>query len=198
MKERIEFGKKEKLCFNCLKIGHLSSNCKAFPNCVFCGCKLKHHSLFHNSYDASSGSATSEAALSLTAVSPFSSSGASTLSGAGATVRTAHILLKRSPISLGILPVRISAKRGKKSVEGYLDNGSTGTIFLESLVDQLDADATPTILNCETMNATTREECVTLDLRIESLDGSGYVECTGYSRKDLTVGNKSIPTKHQV
>jgi hypothetical protein len=68
-------------------------------------------------------------------------------------------------------------------VEGYafLDNGSTGTIFLESLVDQLNADATPTILNCETMNATTRKECVTLDLRIESLDGSRYVECTGYS-----------------
>jgi hypothetical protein len=88
-------------------------------------------------------------------------------------------LLNPRPISLGILPVRISAKGGKRSVEGYafLDNGSTGTIFLECLVDQLDADATPTILNCETMNAATREECVTLDLRIESLDGSGYVEC---------------------
>jgi hypothetical protein len=115
-------------------------------------------------------------------------------------VRTPHILLNPSPISLGILPVRISAKGGKRSVEGYafLDNGSTGTIFLESLVDQLDADATPTILNCEMMNATTREECVTLDLRIESLDGSGYVKSTGYLRKDLTVGNQSIPTKDQV
>jgi hypothetical protein len=48
------------------------------------------------------------------------------------------------------------------------------------------------------MNATTRKDCVTLDLRIESLDGSGYVDCTGYSWKDLTVGNKSIPTKDQV
>jgi hypothetical protein len=132
----------------------------------------------------------------MTAVPPFSSSGAGTLSGAGATVRTAHILLNPSPMSLGILQVRISARGGKRSVEGYafLDNGSTGTVFLESLVDQL--DATPTILNCETMNAT-REECVTLDLRIESLEGSGYVECTGYSRKDLTVGNKSISTKDQ-
>jgi hypothetical protein len=115
-------------------------------------------------------------------------------------VRTAHILLSPSPISFGISPVRISAKGGKRLVERYafLDNGSTGTIFLESLVDQLDADAIPTILNCETMDAMTCEECITLDLRVESLDGSGYVKCTGYSQKDLTLGNKSIPTKDQV
>jgi hypothetical protein len=88
-----------------------------------------------------------------TAVPSFSSSGAGTLSGTGATVRTTYILLNPSPISLEILPVRISAKGGKRLVEGYafLDNGSTGNVFLESLVDQLDANATLTILNCERM-----------------------------------------------
>ena len=105
-----------------------------------------------------------------------------------------------SPISLGILPVRISAKGGKRLVEGYafLDNGSTGTVFLESLVDRLGVRATLAILSCDTINATTREECVTLDLRIESFDGLAHVNCPGYSWTDLNVCNKSIPTKEQV
>jgi hypothetical protein len=133
MKDRIEFGKKEKMCFNCLKIGHLSSNCKAFPNCVLSGCKLKHHSPFHNCYDANSGSASSEAVpSSSTSALPSSSSGASAPNGAGMKMQSTHILLNPSPISLGILPVRTNAEGGKKSVEGYafIDNGSTGTIVL--------------------------------------------------------------------
>ena len=205
VKDRVEFGKKERICFNCLKTGHLSSNCRVYPNCCVGGCKLKHHSLFHYTQAKSSSPESTELKPSGTGSlsssrSGSQPSGASLANGAGASIQTAHILLNPNPICLGILPVRIKAKGGKRSVEGYafLDNGSTGTVFLESLVDQLGAEATPTILNCETMNATTREECVTLDLRIESLDESGFVECTGYSRKDLTVGNKSIPTKEQI
>ena len=203
--DRVEFGKKERMCFNCLKTGHLSVNCRAYPNCVISGCKLKHHSLFHHVPARGSHPQNAEAGPTSVPSPPSStggtgSTGAGGPSGAGAVIRSAHILLNPNPISLGILPVRIKAKGGKQSVEGYafLDNGSTGTVFLESLVDQLGAEATPTILNCETMNAKTSEECVTLDLRIESLDGSGYVECTGFSRRDLSVGNKSIPTKEQV
>jgi hypothetical protein len=206
MKDRIEFGKKEKLCFNCLKTGHLSSNCRAFPNCVFGGCKLKHHSLFHFTQTKSSNPESHSESKPLSVPDSSSGSkggsqltGAGTSHGAGAKMTSAHILLNPNPICLGILTVKIKAKGGTRSVEGYayLDIGSSGTVFLESLV-KLGAEATPTILNCETMNATTSEECVTLDLRIENLDGSGFVECTGYSRKDLSVGNKSIPKKEQI
>jgi hypothetical protein len=124
--------------------------------------------------------------------------GAGTCHGDGAKMTSAHILLNPNPICLAILSVRIKVKGGTHSIEGYAFLDNCSTVFLECLVDQLGAEATPTILNCETMNATTCEECVTLDLRIENHDGSGFVECTGYSRKDLSVDNKSNPTKEQI
>ena len=212
---RMEFGRDEKLCFNCLKRGHLSPNCRFYSKCLVPGCKGKHNSLFHGTGGSSpSGSGVIGSKSVPSSSSGLNHSGHSTgasitgasatgagATGAGATKKQfAHILLDPSPMSLGILPVRISAKGGKKSVEGYafLDKGPTGTVFLESLVDQLDVGTTPAILNCETMNATTCEEGVTLDLIIESLDGSGQVDCTGYSQKSLAVGNRSIPMKEQV
>ena len=111
-----------------------------------------------------------------------------------------HTSTNSSLISLGILPVRISWKGGDRSIEGYalLDSGSTATVFSESLVDLLGATGTPAIFDYDTVNNTAREECVTLDLRIESLDGEGYVNCTGYSQHDLKVNQRTIPTREQL
>ena len=59
IKDKVEFGSKEKLCFNCLKKGHRSSNCHAYPTCMNTGCKGKHHTYFHDYTGDSSPSESS-------------------------------------------------------------------------------------------------------------------------------------------
>ena len=39
--------KNNKLCFNCLKYGHLVRGCMQKSNCIVTGCNSKHHTLFH-------------------------------------------------------------------------------------------------------------------------------------------------------
>ena len=45
--DRITFAMKENLCFNCLRKGHTSKDCKFEGNCPIDQCITKHHGLFH-------------------------------------------------------------------------------------------------------------------------------------------------------
>ena len=135
-KEKLEFVKANKLCFNCLGHHHVKE-CKTNKTCLICA--AKHHTLVHESLQASGVNSNAEpktqsvhqsselqernqAVLSVTAHTGSNKSGA------------AH----QDSILLGTAIVQVESKRGKVfTVRALVDPGAEISIVAESLVNRL-------------------------------------------------------------
>ena len=210
MQERMKQGRKLEICFNCLRKGHASTACKFDSNCLTAGCDKKHHGLFHffkreetdkSSKQAQSGSTIRDDLSSKKSnpVAKQKSTGAGNETGAGAQ-ESYHVNMTTNRISLGILPVVVKAKGSDTGVKVYalLDDGSTGVVFNESLLGKLGVGGTQSVLETTTIIGKSKEACRAQEFVVEAIDGSNFVECLGFSRKDMNVGRRNIPTHDEI
>ena len=119
--------------------------------------------------------------------------------GAG-TQENYHVSFATSRISLGILPVVIKSKGSNTGIEVYtlLDNGSTGVVFKESLLDKLGVIGTPSVLETTTIIGKSKKACHAQEFVVEAIDGSNSVECLGFSKDNLNVGQRNIPSYDEI
>jgi hypothetical protein len=81
-----------------------------------------------------------------------------------------------------------------------LDDGSTGVVFKESLLDKLRVEGTKSVLETTTIIGKSKEACHAQKFVEETIDGSDSVtvECLGFFRVDMNVGQRNIPNSAKI
>ncbi|KAI2645663.1 Cold shock protein 1 [Labeo rohita] len=179
-KEKLEFLKKQKVCFGCLGIGHISRDCKKRITCRVCG--FKHPSILH--VFRQDKTVEPKQAIGNALISVQSNS----LTGAGGDA-----------CALSILPVCVKAKNGTKIVETYafLDPGSSSTFCTESLMEKLNLSGKKLNILLKTMNQDKLTSSYVLkDLEVAGLDQTHYCYLPEvYTQKSMPVSKANIPTQ---
>ena len=135
--KRIEFLRKNKLCFWCLDQGHMLNQCETKEECKVSGCSDKrHHTLLHKHTSAS----TSEA---LNPMDPESVP-------CGATAATRKC--EQTPYFMTV-PVKVCYQNNTTMTYALLDTGSQRTFCDQSLASKLGAKGPETLLPIQTLSS---------------------------------------------
>lgn len=190
-RERNDFVKQKKICFNCINsTKHNSKKCKSLIRCRVEGCGKSHHTLLHfteprdrgnqqrdgpNAEDVNQGLRPNQATISM----------CSTV----AAVSSCEVLLQ-------VIPVRVLSKSGNQiTTFGLLDSGSDITMIDLSLVKLLNIKGSPSKLSLTIVNnADAEEKGLRVDFKIAPVDsGNDHLidVKSAWAVKDLT-----IPLKH--
>ncbi|XP_071476662.1 uncharacterized protein [Diadema antillarum] len=190
-KERLGVARKERLCFNCLKPGHMVGNCQLKRTCQIDGCGRKHATLLH--VPASPTRAQPEPSQQ----GVGSSEGEPVEAQNGYSVATGHATGAGSQkVVLPIVPVSVQAKGGTVTVQTYalLDSGSTSTFCTEDLVMQLGVTGKRQVLAMSTLEkARSQVETMVTSLVVQNPDMSHAVDLpTVYTRKSLNISTANV------
>lgn len=189
-KDRVDYLKKNGLCFGCLLKGHMSRDCKKKMVCEVCS--LKHPSLLHfSSYEEEKPPA--EVNTGSTAKGPAGLSEekeTSACTGAGGSC------------VLAIVPVRVKSCKSDKAVEVYafIDPGSSASFCTEALARQLKVQGRRTELTLRTINSKSREESYVLtELEVSSLADNNFIALSKvFTQKSIPVSRENIPLQKEV
>ncbi len=143
--DRLNYARQEKLCFNCLRKGHMTMACRLNRTCSVAGCGRKHTKFLHipqPQEEMTTPSTTQqEAPVQNGYIDSAEDTSCSNITGAG------------SRSVLPIVPVRVQASEGSNFVRTYalLDTGSTNTFCTEQIAEQLGVKGTKQKLNLTTL-----------------------------------------------
>ena len=150
-RERNQFAKDKRLCFNCLKAGHRVSECSYKQNCKECG--KRHNSLLH--FVSSSGEVAPQSDASSTYPSEVTS-------GSGQQVLISSNFCDKSQCKDGkkllkVVPVRVWVEDSNKSVctWAYMDDGSEVSLCTAVFAKRLGASLCSTSVQMHTSDAVT-------------------------------------------
>ncbi|KAI2661518.1 Gag polyprotein [Labeo rohita] len=183
-REKIEFLRGKGVCFGCLKVGHMSKECR---NRLTCNeCKLKHPTILHI-YSKEMVTKPQEREISNALVS----SQACGFTGAGDQY-----------CALSIVPVQVKSKKGDKVLKTYafLDPGSTATFCTSSLVKKLNLQGKKTNILLRTMGQENVVETqVIAGLELAKLEGSQFFALPEvYTQEDIPVSLSNIPVQQDL
>ena len=203
--DRIKFVADNRLCFNCLKPGHFSSDCRLARTCSVAGCNRKHTKFLHQNTNWSDNTTRPSEALSATsdtncvtepvAVPTEARSGYTELShaenfgatGAGAGCRR---------IALPIVPVTVRAPGSDQCIKTYalLDNGSTNTFCSENLLRQLGISGRREVLSLTTLEkAKSKAEMCVTSLEVSDAENKNVLELPQvYARPVLPISLENM------
>ncbi|XP_028176994.1 uncharacterized protein LOC114364858 [Ostrinia furnacalis] len=148
--DRRDFVRQKRLCFNCLRLGHLARDCKNNTRCKIC--RRLHNTLLHLAGSSSSSSASSETKNKITERSGRSGEdreqGSSaavvdcTLTeqavGGEGNITSCFLAETGKQVLLATAVVKVEANNGKRqSVRALLDQGSQASFVTESTVQLL-------------------------------------------------------------
>ena len=160
---RVEFLRKNKLCFRCLSQGHMLSECESKQDCTVLGCQDKrHHTLLHkhssdSANEASSSSSEPERVL------------CSSVDKGG---------IDRRPYFMTI-PIRVTCGKNTICTYALLDTGSQRTFCDQRLAERLEATGPKITLPIQTLSSGITSKNVSgslVSLMIQSLDRSTEVK----------------------
>ena len=183
----------QRLCFNCLKGGHVQRDCQSQRKCAVSGCGRKHHFLLHRDQP------NRQARTPETTSSPNENS-TMTPSAEGASESSkcfACASNEKSQAFLNIVPVRISA--GKKTVccFAFLDQGSTTSLCDERLLKELDITGEKTSFTLSTLNNSAAQAGSKVDLIVSSLSDSGNLRLKNVLSVNKLPVRPNQPLKHR-
>lgn len=173
-RERNEFVKANRLCFNCLSsTGHNSKNCKCLTRCQASGCGKPHHSMLHftNPSEGGTNSIKSPQSNSITTESTT-------------TVDTQDIMLQ-------VLPVKVISEQTAITTYCLIDSGSDVTLIDPSLAKELNIKGTPENL---VLNIVSKQDdsnpATRVSFKLDSLDSDdSYIVKveTAWAVKELVI-----------
>ena len=150
-RERNQFAKDKRLCFNCLQVGHRVSECSYKQRCKECG--KRHNLLLH--FVSSSGEVVSQSDAS-------SANPSGVTSGSGEQVLISCNFCDKSQCEDGkklhkVVPVRVWVEDPSKGVctWAYMDNGSEVSLRTTVFAKRLGASLCSTSVQMHTSNAVT-------------------------------------------
>ncbi|XP_022102055.1 uncharacterized protein LOC110985381 [Acanthaster planci] len=187
--ERFNFAKAERLCYNCLRPGHVSSACSLHRVCSVAGCGKRHTKFLHPLKQTPSSGVEDDrpAGPEATAQSSFTETdhGTSCVTGVGVY-----------RVALPIIAVKVSAVDGDCSVDTYalLDNGSTSSFCTEELACRLSIKGKRQSLTLTTMTkAKVKTETTVVSLVVNSFDQQAAVKLDKvYTRHSLPINDDNI------
>ncbi|XP_015760861.1 PREDICTED: uncharacterized protein LOC107340022 [Acropora digitifera] len=153
-KERNDFSKQHKICFNCISSSlHNSKKCKSLIRCKVQGCGKAHHTLLH--FAEPKENVNRETVDQNIGVNQNSVPDQGTLS----TVSSAAS--DSCDVFLQVIPVKVISNSGNQiTTYGLIDSGSDITIIDPSIVKLLNIEGAPSKLTLTTVNNADVEEGV--------------------------------------
>ena len=164
MDDRIAFTRKNRLCDNCFKRGHIASFCRLDSACTVKECNRKHHKLLHR-----------EPAKSFTNESQSSKASGSITASATSGVYYAKNQSNR--VFLNVVPMKVFCNSNKVETYAFLDRGSTTTLCNEKLLRQLGVVGEDVSFVIKTVNKMMENhQGMRTNLHIAGLNGDGLIE----------------------
>ena len=177
--DRYAFVRDNRLCYNCLSLGHGVSACRSTYKCNIEGCGRRHHSLIHRD----------RASLD-------SRVGRSQVTTHASRVQVCSALdADEDIICLPLASVRVN---GTGPVTVLLDPGSTCTLITKRLANRLELEGNTVPLILQTVHGKKKSETKMVKFDIESLDG----KCTHTVKhacviSDIPARTPRAPAEHQ-
>ena len=171
-----------KLCFNCLKKGHISTKCPSKMTCAVC--KKKHHILLH---EFAKDVEQQEKNIHEINEGPQQ---------AGASNAVSH-----GCCTLPIIPVKVSLASRVVQCNAFLDPGSNVSFITEGLEGQLQGTGIKTLLNFKTIgNQVCQQTTMISGLKIVAVngDGKGVDLPPVFTKPSLPVDAWQIPTRKDI
>ena len=167
--DKWKFVREQRLCFNCLRKGHVGRDCMSQNRCKAAGCGRKHNFLLHgdrHEENKSSKQSSSSSSEQRPAKSPSAE-------GVGDQQCFASLPSKNNKAFLNVVPVRICA--GVKEVKcfAFLDQGSTTSLCDRRLLDELDVTGEQTSFSLSTLTSSVPQVGQKVDLQVSSVDDDG-------------------------
>ena len=149
IEERFKLVRSLKLCDNCLVPGHVARSCQKRSFCKIDGCKYKHSTFLHRKPVNTDGDQTAKNPKNENA-NPQQVDQHNVHNG---YVNTDDKRRESRVIGLPIVPVKVRAKQGSRTVETYafLDGGSNTSFITEFLLKQFAVKGSKTTLSLTTM-----------------------------------------------
>ena len=114
--DRVTFNRRNRLCDNCFKGGHISSFCRSKSSCTFKDCSRKHHTLLHQNFTDRSYNRSSPSPSTSNGLLPDSR-------------RSVHFASSDANcVFLNVVPVKVFYKNREIVTYAFLDQGSTTTL----------------------------------------------------------------------
>ena len=177
--DRVRIIRELRLCFRCLRRGHISKECRTRKTCE--SCSGDHHTLMHKETDATEN------------MNVISSG------------RIGVYLSTQNRVNgcMSVVPVRINLKGHQVITRAFLDNGSAGTFCKESLLERLGLK-TKTYKSVElsvgTMHGEHKMGCSLIDgVKVSDFDGNNIISLPPlYAVKNLPVTKYDTFSKDEV
>ena len=188
LSERIEFLKRRRLCFGCLKVGHMKNSCNMKARCN--ACNGRHPTLLHVSRDVSD---VKERQTSMQSENRSEE-----------CTNVACDNENESQCTMAIIPVRVRLSHGLNDVVTYafLDPGSSVSFCSEALMKKLCGVGRRMHIRLDTMGEPHNMDTYLIEgLEVQSLDGqsSRKVQIPRlYTKSKLPVKRHHIPTHDDV
>ena len=154
--DRVSFTRRNGLCDNCFKRGHISSFCRLNSSCTIKDCKRKHHTLLHRDFANCSSSEANPAP--------------STNNSLPDTKRSVHFAsCDNGSVFLNVVPVKVFYKDKAITTYAFLDQGSTTTLCDKTLFKHLGIEGENVSIALTTVNK--KDECYESQKASLSLSG---------------------------
>ncbi|XP_026059678.1 uncharacterized protein LOC113044182 [Carassius auratus] len=176
-----------RLCFGCLRKGHMTKDCKRRHTCNICN--RRHPSCLHDD--------RKQRPVEATANSSTSTENHASLETHNVV---SHASTQRSSATSSIVPVLVSSiQEPHREVLTYaiLDTQSDSTFVLEDVLDKLNVDAQPVKLKLSTMTAidTIISSKNVRGLQVRGLHSKDHIQLQqAYSRDFIPVDKSYVPT----
>ena len=190
IEEKRNLLREKKLCFGCFGHNHISKGCRFRRICKVCN-KRHPTSLHVDGFKLQAGYNTDNTVDRMVKNDGASSSSTCTATDIGETV-----------VLHAILPVKVFQKGKPNAITTYAfyDNGSNGCFVTNELMEQLQAEATPTTLQLKTMHGCDRIHSLAVnDLIVTDLKGQNSVSLPrSYTREEIPVNHDQIPKREVI
>ena len=180
--QRLETARKARLCFNCLRRGHSSADCKADSTCTVKGCRKKHTKFLHTFMRPPQKTDSTEVSQQKQTEVP--------------TATCTHVAdMGHSRVVLPVVKVKVTAQGTQQSTEAYalLDNGSTNTFCTEELLTKLNSSGQSADMQLTTLEKEGNKVKTTVhDLEVSDVQGNHTVPVRVYARPSIPVSTDCV------
>ncbi|XP_077976283.1 uncharacterized protein LOC120332657 [Styela clava] len=166
--ERIKFMRARRLCYICLKYGHVASMCRSKLSCGVDGCTAKHNRLIHHSFQGNNEPDQEQSTNGEKENISSASMPESSLCQATESNRSVYFC---------IVPVKVSGNDREVETYAFLDVGSAITLCSDKLIDMLGLHREPANISLTTVNGESKIHGGSkVQLRVESCDGKEVMD----------------------
>ncbi len=206
-----------RLCFNCLKSGHRSSDCRYKGRCKASECGRKHHTILHDvnwvpqphqeqavrqhqSKDKEPTPAARGPPEESSLPQAQTLAAGESVSGSNHAASSHHSMGRK--VALPIVAVKVKAPGSQRCVQTYalLDSGSTNSFCSQELLGKLGIDGRDEMVTMATLgNKSDRWKAKAASLEVISKDGGDALKLQSvYSRKNLAISTDNVATSEEV